>query len=235
MVGIEAARMFVDTRFSDCIAALLFGSVARGEESDRSDLDVLVVMPDETQSYRQSFHEYGWNIEVWVVSTGYATSKIQRPDGNQCPVTLTAYAEGLVLKDRDEFVQSLMEKASGILEEGPPPLTSRDIDTYRYMLTDWLDDFLDTTEHNEAVMISHALMVKSAEFLLAFHGRWIEVDRWMFRALKNFDHPLAAIHLDRLTEFYRSGEKDDLARHVEAIMALAGGKLYAGYHQTLDR
>lgn len=234
MVGIEAARTFVDNRFSDCISALLFGSVARGEESDRSDLDILVVMPDETQSYRQSFHEYGWNIEVWVVSTGYATAKIRRPAVNQSPVTLTAYAEGLVLKDRGGFVHSLREKARGILEDGPPPLTSRDIATYRYVFTDWLEDFLDTTNHNEAVLISHALVVKSAEFLLAFHGCWIEEGRWMFRALKNLDHPLADVHLYRLTEFYRSGEKDDLVRHLEAILALAGGRLYAGFHQTLD-
>ncbi len=234
MIGIEAAQTFVDNRFPDCIAALLFGSVARGEGTDRSDLDVLIVMPDEIQSYRQSFHEYGWNIEVWVVSKGNATAKIQRPTVNQQPITLTAYAEGLVLRDRGDFINSLREKARRILEEGPPPITSRDIATYRYVLTDWLDDFLDTSEHKEAVLIAHALTVKSAEFLLAFHGRWIEEGRWMFRALQSVDHPLAAIHLDRLTEFYRSGEKDNLAKHAEAILALAGGRLYAGFHQTLD-
>ena len=234
MVGIEAARTFINNRFPDCTAAVLFGSVARGEGSDRSDLDLLVVMPDESQSYRQSFHEYDWNIEVWVVSRRYAEATVQRPDRNQNPVALTAYAEGLILKDGQDFAKSLQEKARAILKEGPPPLTNQEIDTYRYVMTDWLDNFLDTSQYDQAVLVAHDLTVKAAEFMVALHGRWVGERRWLYQALQEIDHPLAGQLMEQLVGYYKTGKKDGLASHIEAILALAGGRLYAGFHQTLD-
>ena len=234
MDGVEAARKFTKVRFPDCISAVLFGSVARGDISPRSDLDVLVVMPHEIQPYRRSYHEYGWNVEVWVVSSRYTEAKIRRPALNQSPVTLTAYAEGLILKDLGDFANSLQEKARSILKEGPPPLTTQDVDTYRYVLTDWLDDFLDTSDYDEAVLISHELMVKAAEFLLAYHGHWIGERQWLYRALENLDHPLASTHMDQLKGFHKTGNKDGLVGHIEAILALGGGRLFAGFHQSLD-
>lgn len=234
MDGIQAARTFTDVHFPDCIAVVLFGSVARAEVSPRSDLDLLVLMPHEIQPYRRSYNEYGWFIEIWVVSQRYAEETVRRPDRNQNPVTLTAYSEGIILKDEQDFASSLQQKARAILKEGPPPLTNQEIDTYRYVLTDWLDDFLDTSQYGQAVLIAHDLTVKAAEFMVALHRRWIGERRWLYRALQDIDHPLAGQLTEQLIGFYKTGKKDDLASHVEAILALKGGRLYEGFHQTLD-
>ena len=40
--------------------------------------------------------------------------------------------------------------------------------------------------------------------------------------------------MEQLTGFYKTGDKNSLVTHIEAILALAGGRLYAGFHQTLD-
>jgi predicted nucleotidyltransferase len=47
--GIAAARTFVDTRFPGCLAALLCGSVARGEATPSSDLDILIVASEDIE------------------------------------------------------------------------------------------------------------------------------------------------------------------------------------------
>lgn len=234
MDGIQAARTFTDVHFPDCISVVLFGSVARGEASPRSDLDLLVLMPHEVQPYRRSYDEYGWFVEVWVVSRRYAEATVRRPDRNQNPVALTAYAEGLILKDEQDFAKSLRGKARAILKEGPPPLTNQEIDTYRYVITDWLDNFLDTSQYDQAVLVAHDLTVKAAEFMVALHGRWVGERRWLYQALQEIDHPLAGQLMEQLVGYYKTGKKDGLAEHVEAILALAGGRLYAGFHQTLD-
>ncbi len=235
MDGVQAARTFTDAHFPDCISVVLFGSVTRGEVSPRSDLDLLVLMPHEVQPYRRSYDEYGWFIEVWVVSRQYAETTVRRPDRNQNPVALTAYAEGLILKDEQDFATSLRDKARAILKEGPPPLTKQEIDTYRYVMTDWLDDFLDTSRNEEAVLIAQELTTKAAEFLLAFNGEWIGERRWLCQALRKTDAPLAGQLMEKLTGFYKTGDKDDLVTRLEAILALGGGRLYAGFHQSLDR
>lgn len=234
MDGMQAARTFTDVHFPDCISVVLFGSVARGEVSPRPDLDLLVLMPHEVQPYRRSYDEYGWFIEVWVVSRRYAEATVRRPDRNQNPVALTAYAEGLVLKDEQDFAKLLQGKARAILREGPPPLTDQEIDTYRYVMTDWLDNFLDTSQYDQAILVAHDLTVKAAEFMVALHGHWIGERRWLYRALQDIDHPLAGQFLEQLVGYYKTGKKDGLASHIEAVLALAGGRLYAGFHQTLD-
>ncbi|MGH9844343.1 MAG: nucleotidyltransferase domain-containing protein [Blastocatellia bacterium] len=53
MEGIAAARTFVDTYYPDSLAALLFGSVARGEATPGSDLDILIVACQDIQFYRK--------------------------------------------------------------------------------------------------------------------------------------------------------------------------------------
>ena len=234
MDGIKAAKAFTDSHFPDCISVMLFGSVARGETSLRSDLDILVLKPHEAQPYRRSYEEHGWFIEVWVISCRYAESTIRQPERNLNPVTLTAYAEGLILKDESEFAKSLQKKARVILNEGPPPLTEKEVDTYRYVLTDWLDDFLDTSSCEEAVLIAQELTTKAAQFLLALNGQWIGERQWLYRALQRIDDPLAGQLMEKLTGFYKTGDKDGLVTHLEAILALRGGRLYAGFHQSLD-
>jgi len=42
MEGQDAARAFVAKHFPDCLAAVLFGSVARGEATATSDLDIIM-------------------------------------------------------------------------------------------------------------------------------------------------------------------------------------------------
>ncbi|HEU0172628.1 MAG TPA: nucleotidyltransferase domain-containing protein [Blastocatellia bacterium] len=76
MEGLDAARAFVATHFPDCLAALLFGSVARGEATATSDLDIIVVTHEDISPYRKSYREYGWFIEAFVGSKKHAEEKI---------------------------------------------------------------------------------------------------------------------------------------------------------------
>ena len=63
---IEAAKRFINKQFPSCQGAVLAGSVVRGEETDTSDLDIVVFEKSITSSYRESFIDFGWPIEVFV-------------------------------------------------------------------------------------------------------------------------------------------------------------------------
>lgn len=75
MEGPDAARAFVATHFPDCLAAVLFGSVARGEATATSDLDIIIVTHEDISPYRKSYREYGWFIEAFVGSRKYNEEK----------------------------------------------------------------------------------------------------------------------------------------------------------------
>jgi predicted nucleotidyltransferase len=62
--GIEVARSVVDDKFRECQVAFLSGSASRGEETETSDLDIVIFTKDE--SYRESLVQQDWTIELFV-------------------------------------------------------------------------------------------------------------------------------------------------------------------------
>jgi predicted nucleotidyltransferase len=229
MEGADAARAFVATHFPNCLAAVLFGSVARGAQTASSDLDIIIVTGEDISPYRKSYREYGWLIEVFVGSRKYNEEKIRNFRGRHSPSFLTSYAEGVVLKDRHGFAQELRDEAIAILERGPDELTAQEIDTYRYLITDWLDNFVDSKCYEESLFIAYDLAAKAGEFLLAHNREWTGERKWLYRALRNLDQELAGRLIDELKRFYQTGSKEGLVEVVNRVLNLVGGKLYEGY------
>jgi predicted nucleotidyltransferase len=232
MEGPDAARAFVETHFPDCLAAVLFGSVARGEATAASDIDIIIVTHEDVSPYRKSYREYGWFIETFVGSRKYNEEKIEHFRGIRNPSFLTSYAEGVILKDRHNFARDLREKAIAILDHGPDELTRQEIDGYRYVITDWLDDFVDSKSYEESLFIAYDLAAKVGEFLLAYNRKWIGERKWLYRALQNLDHELADQLVEELKSFYQTGSKENLTGIVVRVLGLAGGKLYEGYSRA---
>jgi len=62
---IEAVIQFIEEHFSNGQGVILAGSV-EGQGTEASDLDIVVFDKSISSSYRESFVEFGWNIEVFV-------------------------------------------------------------------------------------------------------------------------------------------------------------------------
>ncbi len=232
MEGIAAATAFVDKYYSDCLAALLFGSVARSEARPGSDLDILIVAAQELQFYRKSFRDFGWFIEAYVGSAKFNEEKLAQPRQSQNSSFLMSWVEGIILKDQDDFARRLQERAIAIFEQGPDKLTQAEIDQYRYVISDWLDDLVDATSYEETMFIAYDLMAKSAELLLAINREWSGERKWLNRALLKSTDPLAGKLTEGLAHFYRTTEKDRLVEAVAGILERVGGRLYEGYSRV---
>lgn len=66
MKPMEAAQSIITSQFSNCDVALLGGSVARGEATKTSDLDIVIFDQSLSSCYRESFYSNGWPVEVFV-------------------------------------------------------------------------------------------------------------------------------------------------------------------------
>ncbi len=229
MEGQDAARAFVATTFPDCLAAILFGSVARGDATASSDLDIIIVSHEDIGPYRKTFREYDWVIETFHGSRNYNEDKIMRFRGGRVPSFLTSYAEGVILKDDNNFARNLKEKAIAILAQGPAELTRQEIDTYRYLITEWLDDFVDSRSYEESLFIAYELAEAAAEFLLAYNRQWIGEGKWLYRALQKLDRGPAIILVEELKRFYQTESKEGLIQVLSQVLDMAGGKLYDGF------
>lgn len=223
-----AAKRFVDEYFPHCQAAVLAGSVVRGEETPTSDLDIIVFDNQIEGAYRESRIEYGWPIEIFVHSlTSYKTyfrSDVERAR----PSLPRMVAEGIVLKDSG-ILSLIKNKAAELLNEGPAPWTEQTLLTKRYMLTDALGDFLGTQNKVEALFIANTLAEAIHEFVLRSNGQWIGASKWIVRALKQYDEDFADRYVAAFQTFYKTGNREGIIQITDEVLAPFGGRLFEGY------
>lgn len=184
----EAAKQFVTKYYPNCQAALLAGSVIRGEGTDTSDLDIVIFDQNLHSSYRESLIDFGWPIEVFAHNfTSYKAffeSDVERAR----PSMPRMVSEGLILiKDNTGFIESIKKEATEILQKGPKEWSKEIIQLKRYFITDALDDLIGCTKREEELFIANTLSDLVSEFTLRTNRQWIGNSKWVVRSLKQYD------------------------------------------------
>jgi hypothetical protein len=225
---IEAARKFVMEKFPNCDAALLAGSVVRGEYTSTSDLDIVVFDVNLEGAYRESFRMYGWPIEVFVHNKTSYHDFFKSDCERARPTLPRMVSEGLVLVDTG-IVDLIKREAQELLDEGPALWTAETIELKRYMLTDALDDFLGSTNTAEDIFIANALAEAVHEFFLRTNGQWIGAAKWIVRALSQYDEVFAVEFVRVFELFYKTGSKDGIIELTDKVLQPHGGRLFEGF------
>jgi hypothetical protein len=226
---VEAAKAFVVVHFVDCLAALLGGSVARGDATATSDLDVVIITADPEVPYRESFVYAGWPVEAFVHSEASCLEFFQRDAARRRPSLPTMCAEALVLCDRAGIAGLLRREARALLERGPAPPSADEVDWQRYKLTDLVSDLGGARDRHEAFVTASELTTAAADLLLDLHGRWRGRGKWVLRALAR-ELPTWEARLRRaLDAFAAEGDPVELIAFADAALELAGGRLFEGF------
>ena len=230
--AVRAAREFVDRRFPDCVAALLFGSGARNDPTASSDLDILIIESRRVAPYHLHFQETDWRFDVMGRSLRFCTKRLRgrgQPSRyrDDVQILLIACAEGIELKDVRDVTREFKQRASLILEKGPPALSAHEISNYRLQITEALDDFVDAKNHTEASFVAYGAVIVTSQFLREYNRQWSDGDcKWVYRRLRNDNHPLARELLAGLDRYRRTDDRAQLSRSIESILDLVGGRLY---------
>lgn len=203
---IEAAHLFINKYFPNCQGAVLAGSVVRGEGTDTSDLDIVVFDKSLNSSYRESFNEFGWPIEVFIHNLTSYKHFFELDYKAAKPSMQRMVWEGIILKDKG-IIQSIKLEAKEILDKGPDRWTEEIITTKRYFITDVLDDFIGCKNRAEEIFIANTLAELIHEFVLRTNGQWIGSSKWIIRALKNYDEKFTEEFVDAFDTYYKTAEK----------------------------
>jgi len=139
--AMEAAQLFIAKYFPHCEGALLAGSVVRGEATATSDLDIVVFDTNQNSSYRESLHEFGWPIEVFVHNLTSYKQYFEQDCQRARPSMPRMVFEGFVLKDHG-IIDSIKAEAKHLLEKGPEKWTQQTIKIKQYFISDALDDLM---------------------------------------------------------------------------------------------
>ncbi|WP_027409420.1 nucleotidyltransferase domain-containing protein [Anoxybacteroides tepidamans] len=217
---VEAARQFVHQFFPRCHGALLSGSVVRGEETNTSDLDIVVFDDKFPASFRESLTAFGWPIEVFAHNLTSYKDFFENDRKSATPCLPKMVAEGVVLIDRG-CIAAIKKEANELLREGPEPWTEEIVKLKRYLITDALDDFMGASDRSEELCIANTLVDLIHEFILRTNGCWVGTSKWMVRALRQYD--------EAFDSFYRLGRKDKIIALVDRVLEPYGGRLFNGF------
>jgi hypothetical protein len=224
----RAAELFTLNHFPNCHGALLAGSVVRGEGTETSDLDIVIVDGNLQSAYRESFIEFGWNIEVFVHNLSSYKDFFKSDCERARPSLPKMVSEGIVLKDSG-IMEAIKQEAKDLLVRGPEEWAAETIRMKRYFITDALDDFIGCSVRAEEIFIANTLAELVSEFVLRTNRRWIGSSKWLIRSLRNYDEKFADLFVDAFDIFYKTGDKNRIIVMVDDILQPFGGRLFQGF------
>ncbi|WP_318617785.1 nucleotidyltransferase domain-containing protein [Sporosarcina sp. YIM B06819] len=225
---LEAAKRFIADKFPYCQAAVMAGSVVRGEHTATSDLDIVVFDDKVESAYRESFIDYGWPIETFVHNLTSYKDFFKSDCERARPSLPRMVSEGLIIIDSGVACAIKIE-ADELLKEGPAMWSKDTLVTKRYILTDVIDDLIGSTNRAEEIFIANTLADKIHEFVLRTNGQWVGDSKWVVRALKQFDEEFAGRFVQAFDVFYRTGGKDEVIGLADEVLKPHGGRLFEGY------
>jgi predicted nucleotidyltransferase len=141
--AMDAATLFVDFYFPKCHLALLAGSVAHGNATAASDLDIVVITPREDVPRWATYREFGWPIEVFAQTPDSYPAAFAADAKKRWPLLPLLCRDGMVLRDRAVMAHQIKDEAQALLDQGPAPLSEEEINERRYTLTWLLEDLED--------------------------------------------------------------------------------------------
>ncbi|UYX55204.1 nucleotidyltransferase domain-containing protein [Bacillus thuringiensis] len=229
MKPIEAAQNIITSQFPNCDVALLGGSVARGEATKTSDLDIVIFDQSLSSCYRESFYSNGWPVEVFVHNFETYRTFFKMDCDRGRPSLPQLVLEGFVLIGKVEIVERLKREANDLLMKGPDKWTEETMKQKRYFITDALDDFIGATKREEELFIANLLADLVHEYILRVNGQWLGNSKWFIRVLKRYDEVYAERFVMVFDHFYKTGEKKELIAFIEKTLEEYGGRMFEGF------
>jgi hypothetical protein len=222
------ARELVGDRFPGARAAFLAGSVLTARRTPMSDLDIVVLLDGPPAPSRENLVHRGWPVELFVqTEADWHRFADQETEKRSSPL-LAMCADGMLLVDGDGLGAALRAEARKRWAAGPPPLSDRERDYLRYVLTDLLDDLRGCADPAERVyLVAHTLQ-RASELVLLAGGHWLGGGKWLSRRLAEADPALHRALTEAAAQAV-TGDAGDFFAAVTRALDRAGGPLWDGY------
>lgn len=222
----ERARGVVHANYPQASAAFLGGSAASGAATETSDLDILVVLPDEwsTTSFVETTTHDGQLVEAFVYGPDALQVWMDKGRGEARPVLDRLIGEGVSLIEGD-VGDELVSAARTTLAAGPAPIDVAQLRARRYTLSALVDDLEDAEDPGILTVVMATAWREAAELALLSIPAWIGTGKWLLRELRMNQDPFG------LAGWANSGANDHaaVAAMCRAVLDSVGGYLQDGF------
>ncbi len=228
----EAAQAALQKHYPNAVCAFIAGSVIRGTATEKSDIDITVIQPDDYDDvHRFSTVEQGWPIEFFVQNEQANQYFMQKDRERGMAVMMDMMCNGEIYPEESATSLRIRAEALKLLELGPPKLSAEEIDDLRYFITDLLDDLDADRPHLELMGIVARLYEKLGDFYLRTRGEWSGHSKSLGRLLAQ-NHPEFANRFEAAFKDAVHCKLEGLIALTEEVLAPYQGTLFEGYKRS---
>jgi len=227
--ALKTASELYAQRYSDAAVVLLAGSVVRGEATEHSDLDLIVVYEVVEQARRESFHYDSWPVEAFIhdpKTLDYFFRKVDSPSG--VPSLPDMVASGVEVSEPNETSNKIKILARSILDEGPPVWTDDDKVNSRYKITDMIDDIRSPRSVHELRATLMYLYPAISDHFFRSKGNWSAKGKSIPRKLAAIDPQFAEQFTAAFDAALTTGDTKELIQLSAALLEPDGGFYFDG-------
>ena len=225
----EAASALLRERYAGARVIFLAGSVMRGDATETSDLDIVVVFDELSNAYRESFTFGDWPVEAFMNDAESLRYFYERERKRGIPSLMRMVIEGAEIPEASEFSAALKREASEAYETGPLPFDADELKLRRYRLTDWVDDIRFPRSGEELVASGAWLYQDAADFFFRARGLWSAHSKTVPRRMREVDAEFAAKFLAAFEALFAEKRVALAIALVEELLAPFGGMLFDGF------
>ncbi|WP_184460154.1 nucleotidyltransferase domain-containing protein [Rhizobium aethiopicum] len=228
--ALAAACRSAASRYAGAAFAYVSGSIMRGEGTEFSDIDLVVVFPALERAWRESFTVDEFPVEAFIHDPQTLAHYLHQDAESGCPIMVNMVATGSIVGPDIERARLIQAKAASVLAAGPKPLDGPSYDMLRYQVTDLADDLRGHRPPEEIAAIAADLYQKLADLMLLGRGAWAGRGKWAPRLLRELDVELAA-DFDAAFRLAVQGDGARFLALADRELAVHGGRFFDGFRQ----
>ncbi|MFJ6414364.1 nucleotidyltransferase domain-containing protein [Terribacillus saccharophilus] len=213
----KKAEYFINCAFPNCSAALLSGSIVKGNANETSDLDIVIFDETVTKSYRQATLIDNTPVDFYVHNFQSYKKVFEKDVVVAMPAMPSRILEGYIIKNHSKLSEIKLE-AKNVLNKGPKSwsLETQIIKTFE--LEELLDDFQGAKSRDIEIFSINKLVELLCEFILRMNNQWIGEAKWLYKSLQNYDSKLAANVVTCVNDYYINSNKKKISDLVREIL-----------------
>jgi predicted nucleotidyltransferase len=223
-------QKLVKEHYPDAKGVFWAGSVAQGQGTSSSDLDLVIVFKSLPQAYRKAFVYDGWPIDAFIHDLDtlrYFCGKLEASDGK--PALIHMILTGQEILEPNEFSAQAKNIAKEALSNGPDSWTQAEIDKERFLITDILDDIKSPNNKEEQINSAVHLFEPLLQFYFRASTKWTASGKSLMRLFKMDNPGLAKEWTAAFESLVQTGDAAAIERVITNILEPYGGFLWDGF------
>jgi len=201
----------------------------REEGTPYSDIDLIVFYEKVANPWRESFVFDGFPVEAFIhdiETANYFIQAVDAKDGK--PVLATMISEGIVIPGETGLAAGIRKLSRDHIAAGPSEWGKQDAETWRYFLTDLMDDIRQPRNDAELTASGTVLYDKLANFYLRSRRLWGAASKSIPRRLKAESPEFFEEFQSAFEELFVGKLPGRVIRLTESVLAPHGGRFFSG-------